>query len=154
MADPIDIVLGFICGLFTGIIVQYLQLKHSLKIEKIKRLSPYLESAYPIIEKLSNDSRYAANVQLHEDKREFGRTLGRLTISIQEYANWFSVFRTDGMMPELNSVDSSLLSRLVGMFTHADLCKLHGRDYLSQRMQDFAKYCEVCKSMLENRLSD
>ena len=154
MADPIDVILGFFAGIVTGVAIQYLQLKHSLKIEKTKRLSPYLESASPILDEITHDSTYAANVQLRDDEEEFERVLKRVSVSIAEYAKWFNDFRIDGMIPELNSLDADLLSRFVGMFTHATLCRLHGQEYLSQHVGEIAKYCTECKLMLETRLSD
>lgn len=154
MVDVVDIFGGFIGGLITGLVAQYMQFKHSLRLEKTKRLSPYLEEAYPIVEILSNDSIYAADLQLRDDKQEFERILRKIIMSIRQYAEWFVQFRTDGMMPELDSLDSELLSLLVGMFQHARLCKLHGREYISQQMQDFSGYCGTCRALLENRLSD
>lgn len=154
LVDVVDILGGFIGGLVAGLAAQYMRFRHSLRLEKTKRLSPYLEGAYPIVEILSNDSIYAADIQLREDRQEFERILRKILVSIQQYAEWFVQFRTDGMMPELDSLDSELLSLLVGMFQHARLCKLHGRQYVSQHMQDFSGYCGACKALLENRLSD
>jgi hypothetical protein len=148
-----EILAGFVGGVVTGLGIEYFRFRHSLKIEKIKRLSRYLESAYPLVEKLSQDTGYAANTQLDKDD-ECRRILKKVTISIEEYSRWFIQFKTDGMMPELDSIDPDLLSRFVGMFMYARLCKEHGLEYLSQNIQELSRYCRTCRQMLKHRLSN
>jgi len=153
MSLPMEILAGFVGGIVTGLAIEYFRFKHSLKVEKIKRLSPYLESAYPLVEKLSNDTGYAVNAQLDDDD-ECSRILKKVAVSIEEYSRWFVQFRTDGMMPELDSIDPDLLSRFVGMFSYARLCREHGLEYLSQNIQRLSQYCRTCRQMLKSRLSD
>jgi hypothetical protein len=45
MVDLIQTFLGFMLGLVSGTLGQYFLFKYSLKVEKIKRLAPHLETA-------------------------------------------------------------------------------------------------------------
>lgn len=152
MIDPLNIFVGFISGLVIGILVQYARFRYSSKIEKMKRLSPYLESAYPIVEKLNQDSRYASDIQLQDDEAHLTMVLKKVVISLEAYTDWFTKFREDGMVPELESLNRDLSNRFVGLFTYARLYRQHGLEYISQRMQRLANYCTICKQQLKNQL--
>jgi hypothetical protein len=120
---------------------------------KINRLLPYLESAYPIVERLNQHSAYAARIQLQENESEASGIFGKVTFALDEYTEWFNVLKEDGMIPELDSIDRKLLNRLSGLFSHARLSHLHGSTYLSQQIQSLSEYCKLCQIQLEKRLS-
>ena len=152
MVDVIEILSGFALGLISGIIIQRLGFGYSLKEEKIRRLAPLLEAVYPILEHLSSDSAYAISIQMRGDDSEFARVLKRVLYSLEEYGEWFDRFQLAGLSPALESIDSDLLARFNGVFTHSRLCKMHGTAYLSQNLGDFADYCATCKNRLKIRL--
>ena len=152
--NPIDIFIGFISGIFTGIIIQYVRFRYTSRIEKMKRLSRYLESAFPIVEKLTQDSRYAVNIHLEDDQTHLSIILKKIALSFREYANWFTSFRADGMVPELESLNDVLSSRFYGLFAYSRLGRQHGVEYISQQIQDLATYCEECKRELKRQLSE
>ena len=153
MVDFLEVTLSFVLGLFSGGIIQALRLRDSLKVEKVKRLTPLLEAAFPIIENLAGDSQYAKSLQIRGDDGEFQRVLERVSDSLEEYDKWYTRFQVAGLSPALESIDPDLLARFNGILMNTRLLKLHGITYLSQNMQEFAQYCQKCKSALKNRLS-
>jgi hypothetical protein len=153
MVDVVETLLGFLLGLVSGAFLQHLRFRYSLKAEKVRRLTPILEAVYPIIDHLSGDSTYARSIQIRGDDDEFKRVLQKVSHSLEEYEEWFKRFQLAGVSTALESVDSDLLARFNGIFTHTRLCKLHGLAYLSQNMEEFAEYCQRCKNRLKTRLS-
>lgn len=153
MVDVLEIVLGFALGLLSGAIIQNIRFRDSLKVEKVKRVTPLLEAVFPILEKLASDSIYAQTIQMRGDDSEFQRLIDRISISLVEYDKWYTRFQIAGLLPALESIDSNLLARFNGMFTHARLSKLHGLTYLSQNLSEFSLYCQSCKRILQTRLS-
>lgn len=153
MIDPFDIFIGFLSGLATGIAVQYFWFKYASRIEKMKRLSPYLESVYPIVEKLNQDSEYALKVHFQEEEEHLTLVLKKIATSLEEYAIWFAQFKENGMIPELESLNVDLSRRFIGLFTYARLGNKHGLEYLSQRVQRLAGYCSICQQRLKSQLS-
>ena len=153
MVDTVELVVSFLSGIVSGLIIQNIRFKHSLRMGKINRLLPYLEYAYPIVERLNQYSGYAARTQLQDDEIERKDVFARVTSALDEYAEWFNALKEDGMIPELDSVDKKLLNYLSGLFIYARLCQLHGSVYLSQELQNLSKYCVLCRMQLEHRLS-
>ena len=139
-------------GLVVGIAVQYVGFKQALRIEKIKRLSPHLERAYPIIEKLSRVARYGVKAQESQDAADLDGALNKLVFSIDEYVAWFSGFREAGMVPVLESLDLELSARLTGVSVYANGCRVQGQRYLYERIQEFADYVTKCEIKLKKRL--
>jgi len=153
MADILEVFVTFLSGIVSGLIIQETRFKYSLRRGKINRLLPYLESAYPIVERLGQHSKYAANMQLQNDLNETSRILAKVTLSLYEYSKWFDSLKEDGMIPELDYIDRDLLDYLGGLFNYAFLCKVRGLAYLSEQIQNLAKHCLICQNYLEHRLS-
>lgn len=153
MADTVELVVSFLFGIASGLIIQHVRFKYSLKMGKINRLLPYLESAIPIVERLNQHSGYAAKTQLQDGENELAKILAKVTSALDEYAEWFDELKEDGMIPELGSIDRKLLDYLSGLFNYARLCQQHGSVYLSQQIQNLSKHCTVCGVQLEYRLS-
>lgn len=153
MADFIEMFFIFLGGVFTGLLIQYVVFKNTLKVEKIKRLSPRLELGYPIVEKLSLDATYVSGITVNDDQPHFMAILDRIKKGLNTYQKWYMGFRQEGMFPELESVNSDLLGLLNGLFQYSNLCKLHGTQYLSENCQSFNKHCEETKQMLKDQLS-
>lgn len=153
MPDAADLVLTFLSGIVSGLFIQHVTFKYSLRKEKLNRLFPYLESAYPIVDRLSRHSEYAAKTQLQDDRNELPRILEKVTSTLNEYSQWFNELMEDGMIPELDSIDRKLLNHLSGLFNYARLCQFHGQVYLSEQIQNLSKYCTPCRTYLAHRLS-
>ena len=153
MVDAVELIVIFLSGIVSGLIIQNIRFRYSLRMGKIDRLLPYLEYAYPIVERLNQYSGYAARTQLQDDEIERNEVFTRVTSALDEYAEWFNALKEDGMIPELDSVDKKLLNYLSGLFNYARLCQLHGSVYLSQQLQNLSKYCVLCRMQLEHRLS-
>jgi len=137
--------LTFFTGLATGLIVQIVRNRHSSKRAKIERLYPYLAPAYPIIERLAQDSQYVASLQ-QNGSEDFNDILLKVTTSLDEYSQWFIKLREGGMIPALDSLDKNLLNHFSGLFNYASLTKRHGSPYLSQQPKLFVlivKYQKV-----------
>jgi len=153
MVDAVELIVIFLSGIISGLIIQNIRFRYSLRMGKINRLLPYLEYVYPIVERLNQYSGYAARTQLQDDEIERNEVFTRVTSALDEYAEWFNALKEDGMIPELDSVDKKLLNYLSGLFNYARLCQLHGSVYLSQQLQNLSKYCVLCRMQLERRLS-
>lgn len=152
--DLFEVISSFLVGLAVGIAVQYVRFKQELRIEKIKRLSPHLERAYPIIEKLGRVARYGVKAQESQDTADLDGALNKFVASIVEYAAWFSGFREGGMVPVLESLDSELSARFTGVSVYANGCRAQGQRYLYEHIQDFADYVTKCEKELKKRLSE
>lgn len=158
MTDLISLVGTFLTGLTTGVIsglaIQWKRFKDNLKMEKIKRLLPYLEHAYPIVERLKQHSDYANNIQLQNNDDDLNEVLGRVYTSLDEFEIWFTGFKEDGLIRELDSIDKDLLNHFVGLFNYASQNRRHGPAYISQRIEAFSKYCVMCEQLLAHRLME
>lgn len=153
MPDPLDVFLGFVAGLLTGIVVQYFGFRFASRIEKMKRLSPHLEAAFPIVDKLNGDTRYAVHVQAQGEVEHLAPVLKKIALSLEEYRIWFAGISRRGMIPELESLNGILSGRLVGLFNYANLGRTHGLEYISQKMPHLASHCALCKNELKHQLS-
>jgi hypothetical protein len=153
MVNFAEVFLSLIVGLASGAIIQHLHFRYSMKIEKIRRLTPLLEAVYPIVDNLSNDSKYANSIQVRGNEDDFRRIVQKVASSLEEYEKWFNRFQLAGTSPALESWDSDLLAKFNGIFTYATLFKMNGTLYLSQNLEEFAEYCVSCKKILRNRLS-
>lgn len=153
MIEAVSILASFAFGIITGVLVQYARFRYSSRLEKMKRISSYLESAFPIVEKINHDSKYAAGIQLQDDEAHLSLLLEKVGLSLNEYSDWFAEFRERGMVPELESLNQTLSNHFVGLFMYARLSRLHGLEYISQRVRHLAGYCETCEQELKRQLS-
>jgi hypothetical protein len=137
---------GLGTGLISGLVVQRKKFNDDQKTAKISRLFPFLEHAYPIVERLRNHSNYAHEV-LHDDF-DFKNAIGSVTDSLDEYFLWFDSFKEEGMIRELDSINSELLDHLVGLANYASQKNRHGNTYISQNIDDFSKLCASSEKLL------
>jgi hypothetical protein len=144
-------VVGFLGGLVIGYAVEHSRMKHDLKIEKIGRLSPYLEQVYPAIKDLSIDSEYAVELQQRDtnDRRIFKALRDRL----EEYRSWYVAFRQNGMEPELQSLSPDLYNLLSGIFVYSQMSAKYGDNYICPRVNHFHTLCHRGRLFLEKLLS-
>lgn len=141
---------GFAGGLIGGFVIEHYRLKHVLKVEKIKRLAPYLEQVYPIIRDLTIDSAYAIELQQRGDKNL--PLLKKLCKCLKEFGSWYRVFRQNGMEPELESLDRDLCRLLSGVFVYSQLSAKYGTSYIFQRLERFHSVCLKGRESLEKLL--
>jgi hypothetical protein len=152
MINFADFLLGLVGGFIVGYLLEHKRFKHSLKIEKIKRLSPHLESAFPILEKLDQDSDYATRIQQRDDENEFNRITDRLCSEMEEFYAWYLQFQEDGLKPELQSVNRLLCAYLDGMFVFAKMSIRYRESYISQKTKEISDLSNKCKRELELQL--
>lgn len=153
MVDLVDLAIGLMSGILIGWFGQWLRFRYSLKVEKIKRLAPHLESAYPIVEKLYLDSKYANQVQPQSDQLALKQVVNRIAVSLKEYHNWFENFRESGMCPQFESLDNELYGRFAGLQNFASLSLQMGADYIQQNSVTLSNYSAFCCRKLKRRLS-
>lgn len=138
-----NIIITFLSGLATGLIsglaIQRQRFNDGLKTGKINRLYPFLERAYPKIERLKQHSQYARGIQDNEET--YKNTLQVISTCLNEYDAWFSSFKEQGMTRELDSINPELLSHLVGLYSYASQKNHHGIEYISQNIDKFSKLC-------------
>lgn len=143
-------IFSFIGGLAIGLVGEHYRLKHELRIDKVRRLAPYLEQIYNVIRDLVVDSEYAFRLQ--ESGTANSIPLRKLYRGLGEYRSWFLSFRQNGMEPELESLNRPLYLMLQGVYAHAQSCNEHGVAYASQRIASIRHRCSECKIALEKYL--
>ena len=141
---------GLGTGLISGLLVQRKKFKDDQKTAKITRLFPFMEHAYPIIERLKNHSNYAHEVQ-HNDV-DFNNVIVSLEKCLDEFDVWFNSFKEEGMIRELDSVNRELLNHLVGLSIFASQKRRHGIPYISQNIDILSKLCSSGENLLGNWL--
>lgn len=153
MTDYIQILttlLGIMGGLAAGFILEHYRLKHELKVEKIKRVAPYLEQVSPTIKNLAIDSEYAVELQKRGCEDQF--LLQRLCKGLKEFESWYTIIRQNGLEIELESLNITLSRSLLGIVTYAQLTSKYGVDYISQRLNSFHERCLIARKSLESLL--
>lgn len=142
---------AIIGGILVGMIIENVRLKHSLKIEKIKRLAPDLEACCPIVEKIYEDSAYAIKI-LNRGQDE-GHALDsqnqKVLDGLKLFQDWYMLFQEKGMKYELESVNIELNDRLAGLFTYARLSIKHGISYVSQNLKQINESAHVGNEKLK-----
>jgi len=144
------VLISLVGGLIGGYVIEHYRLKHELKIEKIRRLAPYLEQVYPTMKNLNVDSTYA--IELQQRGSEDLPLLEKLCKELTEFGSWYRVFKQNGMEPELESLDGNLYRLLLGVFTYSQLSAKYGTTYISQRLDPFHKICLKGRESLEKLL--
>jgi len=156
MVDAIEFaasfVVGIVTGIVTGILIQNVRLKHELLIEKKKRLSPYLERASPIIDRICRHSDHAATAIVNKEKHSES-LLGNLSGDFEEYDQWYAKLTLDGMIIELRSIDVTLSGYFAGLFTYAQNSSNLKEGYLRQTIHEISGYSKRCKRCLVDQLS-
>jgi hypothetical protein len=152
MVDFYDFLWGLLSGIFIGYFLEYVRFKYSLKIEKIRRLSPFLESIFPIFEKIASYSVHAKNIRNWNDENELNRTVDVLRSEIDEWHALYLQFQQDGLKPELEAVNSELYAELNGMFVIAQMSRRYGESYILQNIEEIATKSENCKKLLASQL--
>jgi len=150
--NGLDFFLGVLSGIVVGYVIQLVRYKHDLRVEKIKRLAPHLELAYPIVDRSSQDSEYTVGIQNRKDEKQMDAMLEKLTADLSEYHFWYTRYQENGLKPELRSVNEILDAYLNGLFVYSQLSKMHGKSYIHQRLSDLAKHLMLCKLELERLL--
>lgn len=152
MNGVLEFLLGILSGVVVGYFIQVIRYKHTLRVEKIKRLAPYLELAYPTIDRLAQDGVYALKVQERKDQKEIESILVKLIDGLDQYHIWYLQYQENGLKPELLSVNETLDAYLNGLFVYAQMNKRHGKIYIHQRLNNFCIYVMRCRTQLEKLL--
>lgn len=133
-------------GITIGIIIQNVVLKHGLLLEKKRRLSPYLERALSIIDKICRHSEHAT-IAIGRKDWHFGASLASLAWDFAEYDQWYTKLGTEGMIIELRSIDAELSGYFVGLFNYAQNCN-ESEAYLQRNIRQISDYSKTCRSHL------
>jgi hypothetical protein len=136
---------GIGTGLISGLLIQRKRFNDDLKTRKIDRLVPYIEHAYPIIERLKKHSEYATQLQ---DEESFNSIINQVNVSLQEYSKWFENFKENGMIPQLDSLDKELVAYLVGLSSFACQYKRHGIIYISQNIESLSRLSDLSENFV------
>jgi len=143
---------GFLLGLISGVVIQSLKFKHDRKLDKIRRLMPYMEIVHPIVETLLIDVEHGLKLQEKDDLPELDRYLIRVADAFSPFAEWYSDFVERGMKAELQSLEYELFAGLYGIFVYYQLTKIHGVETISQNLKEIGANLKKTISMLEEFL--
>jgi hypothetical protein len=78
--------------------------------------------------------------------------LGKLASGLDQYHIWYLQYQENGLKPELRSVNETLDAYLNGLFVYAQMSRQHGKSYIHQGLNDFARHLAQCKIELETFL--
>lgn len=132
--DPYEFLATITSGIVVGVIANMLRNRHDMNMEKRKRLSPYMEAAYPIVEKLDQDCAYARQIVNHGDEEEIDDMLDKLASGLELYNDWYLEYQEDGLKPELMPINENLHSCLNGLFVFSQMNKKYGNGYVHERL--------------------
>ena len=144
----LDLIVGFIIGM----IVQSKKFSHDLQLDKIRRLTPHMEKIHPICETLITNIEHAIALLDSSDQEEFNRYLERTQNGLYDYGVWFESLSSEGLKPELQSLDYNLYASLYGIFVYYKMAKNEGRLFLQQQMKTVTKDLKRTQRYLENFL--
>jgi hypothetical protein len=150
--DPLDVILGVVSGIIVGYVLQYITYKRGRRIEKIKKLSPYLEGAFPIVNKLNQDLNYVNEIQNLNNQNEIDAILDKIVSGLDQYNIWYLKYQGDGLKLELLSINEQLDGYLNGLFVYAQMTKTYGKAYFHQRLDKFQQQIKSCKLELQKQL--
>jgi hypothetical protein len=132
--DFLEFLATLFSGMLVGVVADMLRNRHDIGMEKRKRLSPYIETAYPIVEKLDQDCAYTLLVLDHGGEKDVDTMLEKLASGLELYHEWYLEYQRDGLKPELMSVNRGLHNYLNGLFVFSQLNKKYGNSYAHERL--------------------
>lgn len=143
---------GFLLGLLSGIVIQSLRFSYQRKLDKIRRVMPYVETVHPILETLVINVEHCSRLQEKNDTVEMQRYLKRATGALNSFGEWFSGFAERGLKPELQSLKYDLYAGLYGIFVYYQMTKIHGIEFVSQNLEEIGTNLERITKLLEEFL--
>lgn len=147
-----DFLMGILGGGIIGYIVQERRYKYNLKVEKIKRITPSLEQAYPIIQRAKQDFTYGIEIQNRNDINEITNLLPQLSNNLAQFYEWYKQYQENGLKPELKSLDRTLYSYLNGLFVFSRISQTQGESYIHQSIPNICTHLKRCEKSLETFL--
>jgi hypothetical protein len=152
------ILVGFMSGLFSAILIEEARFRHSSKIERMKRVFPVLSPVHPLIDKITEDVRHAIKVQTRNEHTVFLTILAQIFASFSNYKNWFEDFRQKGLIPELESLNSRLAGHINGLYSYAVIINDAEENtralYIQQKLEEIENYCDECQEILTLQLKE
>lgn len=145
-------VLGFLLGLFGGLIIQKEKFKDDLKLDKIRRLMPDVEEVQPILKSLIINIKHTLILIDNNDRDELNRYLDRIFIDFENYSKWFTGFLNKGFEPKMESIDYSLLVGLKGINVFSQLIKNNGTGYIQSNIQGIEDSLFQAECLIDNFL--
>jgi hypothetical protein len=146
------VLVGFIFGLFSGLLIQRKKFRDDLKLDKIRRLMPYIEVFHPTFESLVINVKHCQKLIEKNDSTELTRYLNRIYADFESFGSWFVDFANRGLKPELESIDYSLLLGLNGANVYFQLAKNHGTRYVLENINEIERSLGKTKQLLDEFL--
>jgi hypothetical protein len=140
---------GIASGTIVGVIVEHLRLRHTLRVETIKRLTPYLEAATPLVTRIDEHAEFAMRMLNASGGHDPSVQITNLKSALNQYVDWYSQFQEKGMRPELESIDSELYDRMTGLFNLSRFSSSYGNAYVSQNIEAFHRGSSAIRSKLD-----
>jgi hypothetical protein len=139
---------GIVSGIIVGVIVEHFRLRHTLRVEKIKRLAPHLEAATPLVTRIDEHAEFAMRMIHASGGHDPSVQITNLKSALNQYVDWYSQFQEKGMRPELESIDRELYDRMTGLFNLSRFSSSYGDAYVSQNVEAFHKGSSAIRSKL------
>ncbi len=153
----INFIAGLLAGLFSGVavgyVVEHYHFKNGLKMERIKRLMPYIEVVHPIVEELRDDLAYLQKTQMRTEGEEDSNFMQKICRTLDKYLSWYTQFQSNGLKPELAATNKELLTYINGLSVHSRMTKKYGQDYVLREINQISKSARICVLILERFLS-
>jgi hypothetical protein len=155
--QPTDFFYGLLSGLLSGVavgwVVERYRLKNSLKVERMKRLTPQIEIIHPIVEELCADVDYFAKRQLRLPDGEDDSILEKIITYFAKYNAWYLGFQSKGFKPELGATSKPLLNRLTAIFAYSLRIRKYGGQYLLNEIDEISESLKASQSLIEQFLT-
>lgn len=131
-------------GILIGVIVEHFRFKNNIIIERIKILSPILCEAYPIIERIVEDTNYALNVRQRNKKKDYLNSIKTIIQDLDEYKKWDEKYREAGIELYLRNYQK-LNDSLNKMRIYSITAHIQDDNYIItilDELYDISKKCE------------
>jgi hypothetical protein len=145
-------IVSFVLGLISGLVIQTVKFRYDRRLDKIRRLMPYIELVHPIFESMAIDMEHGKRLMEKNDSDELIRYLNRMAKDFESFGSWFVEFAEKGMKPELESLNYDLLSGLGGANVYFQMVKNHGAKYILENMNEIAESLTKTKQLLNEFL--
>lgn len=143
---------SFILGLISGLVIQRVKFQYDRRLDKIRRLMPYVEIVHPVFESLAINMEHGQKLIEKNDSEELARYLDRMVKDFESFGSWFVDFAEKGMKPELESLNYNLLSGLSGANVYFQMVKNHGTRYILENMNEIKQSLGKTEQLLNEFL--
>jgi hypothetical protein len=144
----LDNILSYITGLLTSYILLIIGIKHQRKEEIRSELRRSLRLFHPLLDSMAEDLLYLKTLKSRPEKysSNYKDIVQKVSDSMVDFENSFSIMIREGYMPELEAVDKELANHLNGLFN------ITNKKDVEINTEILSEKALICNNLLESFL--